>query len=899
MKKRIRTIRTVARLALAVFVCQLASACSSESKSPVAKKYHSFVSYFNGFYNATQKYKEGVRSGDKDLLIPEADFLIPGLSAKTASAGASFSLFDEASLKCDVIIFRHKNGSFVDDSYLLRGKCAFQKGDYTNTNANLEYILKKFPDTKLKPEVYLWLAKTAYGQGYVDKSREYIQKAGEAGEISDKAKPELAQMQAAAYIQDKKYNEAIMVLEQNISYVRSKKQRSVWHYLLGQLYDAVGQFPKSFENFQAASRIDQYNELTFRSQLNIAQLYVKYQQEGAQSEAVEKTLKAMLKEKKFEDYRDQIYYQYAQLALKKKDYKNGLKYLKASLAAGGKNQTQRTRSYFETGRIYFYQFEKLDSAQAYFDSAAKIVPPTFKDLVAVKNLAATLKQYGTNKQTIHEQDSLLALSKLSEADLKKYIEKVVADEEKRRIEKKQKEAREAQMRMNQMQNQLAQQQLQVDATQTGTTGPVFYFEDRQRVARGIADFQRVWGQRILEDNWRRKNKDLSEQGPGEIAAGSYKDPEDSLKQLNLRKEKYFARVPRTDSAITAAHNILRSTLFDQAQLYAQKLEMPDSAVVYYAKVVKRYPDHDDAPKALYGTYTLYTDQKQPTEAEKVKQRILNDYPNSVYSRLLRKENVSDVTDADKKAFTAAYNELYKSYTEEKYAAVVKKAPEVAQRFKTHPDVAQVYYIRGASYGKMNQEDSLVAIYTDLIKAYPDAEVTKVAKATLAYLKKGNIPPEPITRNNPSNPGTTTDTAKTRTDPLTGFSPRKGTEPLNVVLLIDKSKIKATDLTLKAAKFNESTFANEKLQATPFDYISSDKKVYHCLYIRSFGDYTLAENYLTQILANPEIGGLVDNKQTEAFFINLTNFRVGLSKKRFHDYGQYFLKYKAEIKAGTK
>ena len=53
---------------------------------------------------------------------------------------------------------------------------------------------------------------------------------------------------AMANLELKKYNEAIGVLYENIKYVKNKKLKSAWYYLIAQLYDAAGDFKKSFEN---------------------------------------------------------------------------------------------------------------------------------------------------------------------------------------------------------------------------------------------------------------------------------------------------------------------------------------------------------------------------------------------------------------------------------------------------------------------------------------------------------------------------------------------------------------------------------------------------------------------------------------------------------------------------
>jgi outer membrane protein assembly factor BamD (BamD/ComL family) len=419
------------------------------------------------------------------------------------------------------------------------------------------------------------------------------------------------------------------------------------------------------------------------------------------------------------------------------------------------------------------------------------------------------------------------------------------------------------------------------------------------VARGQAEFQRIWGRRPLEDNWRRKNKQANERGEEELA-GNYASPEDSLKKVNERKEKYFKNVPRGDSAIAASNEKLRDALFDISQLYYQKLEMPDSAVIYYGKVIKRYPQTEFAPKAWYAIYNLHLDQKNNAEADKAKQIILTEYPTSLYARLIRNENVSDVTKADDKAFTEAYQKLYQAYSSEKYNEVITASSQVAGQFGTHPDIAQVYFIRGSSYGKLEQMDSLIAIYNALIKNFPEAKVTLVAKNTLALLKKekgldvGTPDPAPGKDDKPNadEPPKPEDLAKL-------FFPRKPNEPLNVVALVPKEKIVTSELNNKVADLIKKHFASDKLTANSWPYSAPGQPEMFCVYVRTFNDYALAKSFMEKFVQDDNLGTLLASPETDLFFLNSTNFRTALSKKKFAEYGRYFQEYRSDIEKGTR
>ncbi len=149
------------RALLGLMLATLAG-CSQTKETFIPRTYHSFVSLFNGYYHANERYKEALDQIEDQYVVPQ-EGLIPILDAEDKEAAqAGFAKLDEAIEKCDVILYRHKNGSYVDNCHLLKGKVWYYKQNNSLALLSFDYLTLAFPETNLMPQVRYWRSRTKY-----------------------------------------------------------------------------------------------------------------------------------------------------------------------------------------------------------------------------------------------------------------------------------------------------------------------------------------------------------------------------------------------------------------------------------------------------------------------------------------------------------------------------------------------------------------------------------------------------------------------------------------------------------------------------------------------------------------------------------------------------------------
>ena len=79
-----------------------------------------------------------------------------------------------------------------------------------------------------------------------------------------------------------------------------------------------------------------------------------------------------------------------------------------------------------------------------------------------------------------------------------------------------------------------------------------------------------WGERKLEDNWRRKNKQtLSSLAPGRETEGDSVNGGGTPIFDNKSREFYLVNIPLTDSAMEQSHLRLEDALFIMGVIYKE------------------------------------------------------------------------------------------------------------------------------------------------------------------------------------------------------------------------------------------------------------------------------------------------------------------------------------------
>jgi hypothetical protein len=862
--------------------------CSKEKDTLTHRIYHSTTSYFNWYYNADRLFDETVGLLETQYRFPEQGFMEVVYYGTPESVQSLIPDLEKVNEKNDAVMFKHPNGNFIDECRLLNGKSWFYRQNYRKALKNLRVVIDSFPGTEHATEAWFWTAQTQYQKGNQRIARDLIQKHilnVDSAYLSDEATGELGIFLTKLDIEEENYDRAVKTLEAYLPYVEGRLRKARAHYLMGQLYAQIEAYPQALEQFDLVSKYSTNYDLTFSAKMKTARMYVRFQEGKDDDQEVQKYLTKLLKDEKNADYLDRIYYEFALLAIKKDELPGAIDYLNQSIRTNRSDQRQKALSYYKIGKIYFDDYQDYDKAQAYYDSAASAITPQAPEYKEITGIAATLKDYITYKRTIAFQDSMIYLASLPEAELDTLINQLAREEE--RLKKE-----EAQRLLDEQAS--AQQYNALDPNAVGgarnqTSGGQWYFDNQQAVSQGRIQFEQKWGKRVNEDNWRRKNKQTQfgarEQQIAQAEAQQNNAPVDSAMLEKYGKNyKYYQNIPQGEEAIAAANGKIEAAIYKLGQLYSQKLNEPDSAIKTFENLLSRYQDSEYVLQARYALYKMFF-ERQDSRFSKHRDYILREHPNTVYAYLIMGKDPKEL-EKDEEDFRFVYNGLFESYAREDYETCVGFSSFLLsqERFRDNPeiDMARLLFIRGMSYGYLEDKDSLRIILTKVVNGFPESPVTPRAEQVLNYLLNGlpaKRPEVSEATGEPEGPKAGKEAANFK-----GFTDEiKANEKVYALIYIEKGTVPKAELEAAISDFNRTFHDDKNLRVNVFLYQNT-----HLLpYISSFENKEQAQNYLKGLLNYPQVRDQVISRGGQAFFISHSNFRVAYSQKRMTDYLQYY------------
>ncbi len=290
------------------------------------------------------------------------------------------------------------------------------------------------------------------------------------------------------------------------------------------------------------------------------------------------------------------------------------------------------------------------------------------------------------------QDSLLRLSQMPLDEQKKVIQKIIDD-----LKKKEKEEAENAAREEYMANQGAQGSQMQGSKNAPTTFSMnndnsWYFYNTATKNAGKTAFQQQWGNRKLEDNWRRRNKNTFSFGdeeeniagataPADSAAAAGNEiltdaQRDSVKRSEdpHYEEYYLKQIPKTPEQIQTSNDVIQEGLYNMALILKDKLEDFGAAKIEFVRLLDRYPDNIYRLDAYYNLYMLCMRADQIGEAEEWRSKILSDFAESKYGMAMKGSCLPRQSEADESVQEQLYADTYENYLNNNNEAVHAAMP---------------------------------------------------------------------------------------------------------------------------------------------------------------------------------------------------------------------------------
>ncbi|MDD6209026.1 MAG: tetratricopeptide repeat protein [Bacteroidales bacterium] len=758
----------------------LCFSCSTKKNTKLTRFYHSFTTRFNVYFNGNQAYLQA-QKGEEGKTKESYSEIIPmySVSLLPKDKEETGGPYDPAIVKCNKAIKLHsiktkpkkqpgksrdpkykafmareEYNPFIHNAWLLMGRSQFYNGDFLQASATFSFIARHFRhDKNIVAEARLWMARCYAEMGWLYETEDILTKINNK-DLPNKYVPLFSSVYADFLLKNNQHREAIPYLVKAINSEKRKKQKVRMQYLLGQLYAEDGNAQASYNTFQSVIRANPSFELEFNARIRQTEVYAEIN-----PNKIIKKLGKMAKSDKNKEYLDQVYYALGNVYILQKDTVKAIENYELAIEKSTRNGIDKAICLVTLGDLFF-GMKNYIKAQPCYTEALTIVNKEFKNYELIEKRSSVLDELVVHVEAVNLQDSLQRLAKMPEEERLVVINKIIEQVKKEEEEAKKQAEMENYLAMQEDKNAAALAEMEKNNQITTPTIPTiggdnsWYFYNTQAVTAGKNDFQRRWGRRKLEDNWRRRNKtvnlfaeeqdsteteqtdeNLTAENTGGAGTGGT-EPMPELSTDNKDPKFYLQQLPLTEEDIAASNAIIEDGLFNMGMIYKDKLEDFNLSIDAFNSLINRFPESTFLLEAYYQMWLIYMRQEDFANAEICKMKLIKAFPESDYAIALADPNYIQNMKNMGKAQEYLYQSTYNYYQASQVDSIRKNVELVKAKYPLSPLMPKFLFINALSYVLTNQPEEFKNSLKELVEKYPDADVTELAGEMLKGLLKG-------------------------------------------------------------------------------------------------------------------------------------------------------------------
>ncbi|MBT3741176.1 MAG: hypothetical protein HOG32_03065 [Polaribacter sp.] len=730
---------------LVLFVA--AFACSTKKDTVVSRNFHAITTKYNVLFNGKEAFKKGIEdinNNYKDdwfqrLPIEPIEFeedKIVLSSFNNNGPGAGFgsnedeekkelTTFEKAEEKAVKAIQRHgmnidgiERNRQIDDAYLLLGKSRYYTQRFIPAIEAFNYVIANYPQADLIAETKIWRAKANTRNDNEEIAIEAMKlllvvRDSLETSLPDKIKEQAHTALAMAYVKSDSMQKAKKHLQLATRTLKNRDQGARNLFVLGQIYSNENKKDSAFYIFE---KLSNFKKAPYKYKIHANIELAKNFSKDSISTTILERIQKLIKNRDNRPYLDELYYQVAVLHQNKDSIQLALSNYNNSLRAKNGSDQQKTFTFEKLGNLYFkdaeYQF-----ASAYYDSVLQVSTDSLDIRIRrvkrkYRNLASLIKF----EEVVATNDSIVRIAALSKDEQKLFFESYIE-----KLKKADEEA--AQLRLNQLAFGDSG-----DGLQSSNKGK-WDFYNSQSLSFGKTEFQKIWGSRKLEDDWRWSEK-------ATIGGASEKDST-PVNKVNLKYDldAYLSSIPVKKEKIDSLQTERNQALYELGLIYKEQFKNQNLAKLRLERLARLQPKEALILPINWHLYQIYNSLEDAEMTEKYKNVILTQFAGTKFAQVILnpEEKIAEEVAVDE--VEKVYKEVYYLYKANKFEEVISKISKYVAKVPGSTLVPKFELLKAFAIGKY-QDPQAYKIALDFVAvSYGSTEEGKKAKAILKQLEK--------------------------------------------------------------------------------------------------------------------------------------------------------------------
>ena len=736
------------------------TACSTQKNTWASRSFHQTKTKYNIYYNGNISFAEGedaIREANEDDYSTVLN-LYPVSNHEAAKAATS--QMDRTIEKCRKCIKLHsikarpkvnqekrrKDPEYkawleqeefnnqMGKAWLLLGKAEFHKGDFLGSISTFNYIARHYAyDKDIVAQCQLWSARAYAELGWLYEAEDVLRKV-QVDHLSKNSAPLYSAVSADILLKTKQYDAAIPFVKIAVKNEDRKGNRPRFYYVLGQLYQMQGDKSAARNAYKRVLDLQPDNEMEFNARLQQSQL----------EDDIQKSiniLQKMAQLDKHKDRLDQIYGTIGDIYLEHKDTTKALEYYEKGIESSTENGINKAVVLVNAGDIYYKQRDYVKASPCYKE-ATQILSVENEQYARIQRRSETLDELVVEHNIVVLQDSLQRLAALSEEEQLKVVEKIIAD----LIQAEKDEAERLAQAERAAENDNGPRSVNTQNMLGGGGSGAWYFYNPQLMRSGKQTFRTQWGNRILEDNWRRLSKASTSSS---FMATEEEIPEDSItNEETISKAEqtaeiddhkpafYLQQIPKTAEDIERSNQQIADALYNMVYIYRDRVGDQALSDATFQEYCRRFPTNERLVELYYMQYLTALKNQNNADAEQYRNAIIQQFPESKEATIVSQPDYFERLKKMSAEQDSLYENTYYNYQDNNFAAVKANKQYAEEHYPLTPLMPRFLFLNAIAIAKTEGQEAFTQELQDMVTRYPDNELTAMAKDMIALMGQG-------------------------------------------------------------------------------------------------------------------------------------------------------------------
>jgi len=585
---------------------------------------------------------------------------------------------------------RNSASNYINDAYLLLGKSRFYDKRYISSLQAFNYILKQDVKSNIWLEAFYWRTLIYINLQQYELAKSSLEKELEDNKISKRNLSLLYDSMSELHYKKGDYAALIKSLKKAVKHSSSQEQIRRSYFIIAQSFMNLNKNDSASVYFQKSidTKANNFSDIYLDANLKLSLL--------KKQELDEDYFNRMLRQPRNLMASSKINYYYALNSYEKGNYNDSEIQLKRSLKQMDDDNNLKVKVY---NKLFELNFDRKDylNASNYLDSVLNIIDANTKDFFLLNKKREKLNSITDLEKQNKLIDSLLYLSTLDSNKLKEVLSPAQNNFEITKVKR--------------IPNQKSL--------------GVFYFNNKTAIENGKKQFKRLWGNRNRIENWRLISQNI-------FISENNSNRSNETKSNKLDTNNFDTKsIPYMKYQKDSLNKIKNYNYFKKGLYLYEYFEDLATSENNLLKVDPKIVSKNDYLQSRYYLYKIYSSPefKNNEKSKELKNLILNNYPNSIYAKILNE----DVKAANEEFNLEDFFENIELLVDKnRIDRAVAKIDSILPKLSSRSELYSLYLKKNELQAKVNGIEQYLKSLNELVEIFPEKSIE--LKTRLQFLK---------------------------------------------------------------------------------------------------------------------------------------------------------------------